>query len=251
MNEDLLPYILPNEDYIKLQNAFGIDTSQQYPIQFLDNSKIVYFIGCNLVIQDINLLNKTQILSFNYKGKIELFKIIDYFNKKIIFVIDIEHQKTITNFSIINLNLYENKIFTQKKKQLKNIIISLVAISYDMALLACYSNLPESILTIFSFYKMEELSKIKLIESNKSKEKIVKDISFFYQDSKRIFIIGDKLIKMYLYSKTNIKLIYNMKTNLSLVNHSWLNKNEAVCLDKYSRLYVAEPKQNLLKYISF
>ena len=248
MNEEL-PNVVPNQYYIKLQKAFGIDTSQQYPIQFLDNSKLVYFIGCNLVIQDVNHLNKTQILKFNYKGKIELFKIIDYFNKKIILVVDIEHQKTNTSFSFIDVNLHENKIVMQRKKELKNIIINLVATSYDMTLLACYSSLPEPILTIFSFYKMEELSKIKVIESNKSKEKIVKDISFFFQDSKRIFIIGDKLIKMYLYSKSNIKLIYNIKTNLSLINHSWFNKNEAICLDKYSRLYIAEPQQNLLKCI--
>jgi WD40 repeat protein len=240
--------LFSDEEYLKVHNAFGIDTSQQYPIQFLNNSIIVYFIGCNIIILDVNNTNKKQIKHFKCEGHIELFKVIDFSKKNLVIIADIENQNKFTNFSIIDINLNENKILTLKKKKLSNFLISLVAVSFDMTLIACYSS-ASSNLIIFSFNKLEQLSKIKPIDSSKSQQKQVQDLSFFYQDSKRIFLIGDNLIKMYLYTNIGIKLIYNIESNLSLINHSWLNKNEAICLDKYSRLYIAEPKQNLIKSI--
>jgi hypothetical protein len=245
------------DEYLKIKNAYGFDNVfSNKSLAFLNQSTIAYIVGCNLLTIDIETL-KQKLLTFKCRGKIELIEIGS--DRNHLLLVDIEYKNS--TLTLIDLKDFQTRGKIYRTRLIENETIKSVSISRNKELVACLSNSPDSNLSLFSFNRLNLLAKIKIqtldqiisvtsnINSNVVINKGIEQVTFLPNDNKRLIVIGNRFVKIFLFTKNSLKQIYSMECNFNLINFSWLNKNEIIAYDLHGNLIQIDPKQNSLHLI--
>lgn len=225
---------------LQLKFAYGIDINSEQNFGFININTIFYLTGSNFMTYNLETL-KHQLVSFKCSGRIKFIKITNDSQSAILVDFD---QK---NSYILILDLFDvdRKKPYRKLSTIENDLVS-ICVSNDRELIACVTN--DWNLMIFSFNKLRILDQIKVV-SNQIAESSVETVSFFPNENKRLLVLGNKLIKIFLYTKKGLKIIYSLDCDFFLLNSCWLNKTEVISYDKFANLFLIEPKQNLIRTI--
>ena len=227
-------------EFLQLKSAFGIDTYSDHNFGFLNNNTIFYLAGSNLMTYNLENM-KHRFFSFKCSGRIKFVKITN--DSKYAIMVDFDQKNS--TIQILDLVEAEKKKPIKKSNIIENDLVS-ICVSNDQELIACVTN--GWSLIILSFEKLRFLDHFKLV-STQNTESTVEHVSFFPNENKRLLVLGNKLIKILLYTKKGLKLIYNLDCDFFLLNICWLSKTEAVSYDKFANLFLIEPKQTLIRTI--
>ncbi|RMZ94887.1 Cilia- and flagella-associated 57, partial [Brachionus plicatilis] len=184
---------------------------------------------------------KHRIVSFKCSGRIKFTKITT--DSKFCIMVDFDQKSSI----ILILDLFDadKKKSIRKSNIIENDLVS-ICVSNDQELIACVTK--DWNLIILSFEKLRILDQLKVVSAQMS-ESTVENVSFFPNENKRLLILGNKLIKIFLYTKKGLKIIFSLDCDFFLLNTCWLSKTEVVSYDKFANLFLIEPKQNLIRTI--
>jgi cilia- and flagella-associated protein 57 len=237
-----------DEDYLEIDNLFGLDVACKNSIGFISNSFFVYVVGSYLIV--INIENyKTKLINIKNKGQICCMEISS--DKNFVFLVDLE--PNLSTLLVLDLKKTNNNIDKVKiKKKIKNCFIQYIAISNNMELILCQTNLNTNWkLLIYSFNKLEKKAEVYPISNILLSEQTVEEVSFLPNENKKFILVGHKLVKMYQYfDLKHIKLIFNIECIVSIESHTRFTKNEIIIYDKYSNFYIIDLKQNLIKSLN-
>jgi hypothetical protein len=236
-----------SEEPICIKSAYGYLKLSKRSTYFINETTFIYLAGTSLLLYNYETF-KQKIIYFKIKGFIQSICISPTKNNALI--VDIDQKNTyILQIDLKSDELSSNK--TTKTKLIKDTSICCMAVSDNQEFIVCQSGASSNWnLFVFSFLKLNLLGETKTI-TNSHNEQTVEEISFLPSENKRFILIGHKLIKIFYHANKMIKLIFNIECNIFLEYHSWLSKNEVICVDKLGCCYLIEPKQNIVRNIKF
>ena len=232
-----------DDEYLHLKNIYGCDKLAADSIRFIGEKKFVYLVGCNLVSVDCDG-SRQKLTSFTCAGRVQAFALSQ--DKKKAVLVCLEQKSS----CLILLHIAGS--LSQRQKNLPNFLVKCMSVSSSQDLIACQSSAESDwSLKVFSLKTLKCLGEANPIGSLANGELTVEEISFVKSDNRRILLVGHKLVKIFQLGKDALKLVLNVDCSARLERHSWLNRSEFVCIDKFGDCYLIEPKQNSAKPLVF